>query len=451
MEEDPRRLDVVGSGPGGSPGGGAESGGPVDGEARAAAGRRAARLRARARELGFDQVGIAPAEAPPHGDWLRAWVDRGWHGAMSWMAREDTVRRRLSPEEALSGCRSVVMVSMSYAGGEDDPAARGGGDPAWWLRDAEGYGAPEGAPTAPGPGAGDGPGRGNAAGDRDRGDRRGPSEEAVPGPGAPRPPDPLAPVVARYARGRDYHGVFEERLEALSEAIRELDPDAEVLPYVDYGPVMERDHAQRAGLGWVGKNTCLIDPELGSWLLLGAVLTTLELPPDEPFTADRCGSCTRCIEACPTDAIRGPRELDARRCISYLTIELQGAIPEELRPKIGNRVFGCDICQEVCPWNRDAPARDHPDFRPGKPVEHGTMIEWARELLALDEEGFEARYGDTALERPGREALLRNLCVGLGNSGRREAAPVLERCAEEGSALVREHAEWALRQLRGEG
>jgi epoxyqueuosine reductase len=318
------------------------------------------------------------------------------------MAREDTVRRRLSLQDALPECRSLVVVSMSYAGE---------------------------APTAPG----GPPGRPGTQGTDGRAD------------------DPLAPVVARYARGRDYHGVFEEKLDALAETVREISPEAGVKPYVDYGPVLERDHAQRAGLGWVGKNTLLIDPELGSYLLLGELLTTLELPADDPFTADRCGSCTRCIEACPTDAIRGPRELDSRRCISYLTIELDGSIPEHLRPAIGNRVFGCDICQEVCPWNRDAPTRDHPELEPGRPASFGSMVEWARELLALEDGEFEARYGDTALERPGREAMLRNLCVGLGNSGRPgDAVPVLERCAEEGSELVREHAVWALERLRGE-
>ncbi len=392
-EDGTRRLDLVspgggadgpgdaaGDGPGARPAGAGDAADPTGSAAGHDA---AARLKARARELGFDQVGIAPARTPDHADWFRTWVEEGWHGEMGWMAREDTVRRRLSLEDALPGCRSVVVVSMNYAGE---------------------------APTAPG--------------------------------------DPLAPVVARYARGRDYHGVFEEKLEALAAAVRELEPDADVKPYVDYGPVLERGHAQRAGLGWIGKNTCLIDPELGSWLLLGELLTTLELPPDDPFTADRCGSCTRCIEACPTDAIRGPRQLDARRCISYLTIELEGAIPEELRPKIGNRVFGCDICQEVCPWNRDAPAHDHPELEPGRPVAFGSMVDWAEELLELDEAGFRERYGDTALERPGRDAMLRNLCVGLGNSGRPEAAaPVLERCARDGSGLVREHARWALDEL----
>ncbi len=380
-----RRLPLSGQGRAGSSGRADDAGAPTYPPAAREA---KERLVERARGLGFDRVGVAPAETPDHADWFRKWLERGWNGEMGWMAREDTVRRRLSLEDALPGCRSLVVVAMNYAGE---------------------------APTAPGGGGAD---------------------------------DPLAPVVARYARGRDYHSTFEEKLGALAEEVRAIDPDAGVRPYVDYGPVLERGHAQRAGLGWIGKNTVLIDPELGSWLLLGELLTTLELPPDEPFTADRCGSCTRCIEACPTDAIRGARKLDARRCISYLTIELEGPIPEALRPKVGNRVFGCDICQEVCPWNRDAPAGDEPDLQPGRPVAFDSMVDWAEELLALDGEGFEDRYGDTALERPGREAMLRNLCVGMGNSGRpEEAAPVLRRCAREGSELVAEHARWALREL----
>lgn len=396
---------------------------PVTGPAPAPGAGARARIEARARELGFDQVGFAPARTPDHAGWFREWLDRGWHGELEYMAREDTVRRRLSLEEALPDCRSVIVVSMTYAG--EAPAAPGGR--------ADGR-----APPGSGPAAGNGEAPGAAPG----------------GGGAPPSPagDPLSPVVARYARGRDYHGVFEEKLEALAGTVRELAPDVGVKPYVDYGPVLERAHAQRAGLGWIGKNTVLIDPDLGSYLLLGELLTTLDLPADEAFTADRCGSCTRCLEACPSDAIRGPRQLDSRRCISYLTIELQGPIPERLRPAIGNRVFGCDICQEVCPWNRGAPAHEHPEFEPGRPVGFGSMVEWTRELLALDEKGFEARYGDTALERPGREAMLRNLCVGLGNSGRPDAAvPVLERCVEEGSDLVREHAAWALERLREDG
>ncbi len=356
------------------------------------------RLRAAGRDLGFDQVGFAPAAEPPNAAAYLAWLERGWHGEMSYMARDDAVRRRLDPEQALPGCRTIVVVSLSYA-----------------LFDSR---APEEVARA---------------------------------------------VVARYARGRDYHGVFEERLAALAEVVEELDPEARTLPYVDYGPVLERDHAQRAGLGWIGKNTLLIDPTLGSYLLLGALLTTLEVPPDDAFTEDRCGTCVRCIDACPTGAIRWPRGLDARLCISYLTIELRGEIPVELRPLIGNRIFGCDICQEVCPWNDGAPPGSTEELMtarpggtsvsarkvtPGRPVPPERMIEWAEELLELSDEAYRSRYGETAFARPGRSGMLRNLCVGLGNSGDREAVPVLRRCLEDRSELVGEHAAWALRRLK---
>jgi len=356
-------------------------------------------VRREAREAGFDQVGIAPAERPAHADWYREWLDRGWQGEMEWMGRDYAVRRRLDPSEALPGCRSLIVVSLSYA-------------------------TPE-----------------NLTGERPS--RPPPSADPTPEEGKD-----LRPVVARYVDGnRDYHLLFEERLERLAGRVEELAPGAETKPYVDYGPVLERDHAQRAGLGWIGKNTCLIDPERGSYLLLGELLTTLDLPADEPFREDRCGSCRRCIEACPTDAIRGPRQLDARRCISYLTIELEGEIPVHLREALGNRVFGCDICQEVCPWNRETGEEADPGLRMGEPVEPETMTAWAEELLDLDDGEFEERYGETPYDRPGREGLLRNLCVGLGNSGSRRAAGVLLRAVEEGSELVAEHAAWALGRL----
>ena len=347
------------------------------------------RLRSDAFQLGFDQVGFAPAAEPPNASAYLSWLKQGRHGEMGYMAREDAVRRRLDPREALPGCRTIIMTSLSYA------------------RPAGGVSGSE------------------------------------------------APVIARYALGDDYHGVFEARLAKLEERVCRRAPGERTLPYVDYGPVLERDHAQRAGLGWVGKNTMLIHPELGSYLLLGELLTTLELPPDEPFTADRCGTCDRCIVACPTDAIRSPRELDARLCISYLTIEFRGSIPAELRPLMGNRVFGCDICQEVCPWNEDAPPGTCTDLVPGveagRPVTPTRMIEWAAELLLLSDDQYRNRFRHTTLGRPGRQGMLRNLCVGLGNSGSPEAISVLRRCADEGPELVREHAVWALQRIEHSG
>jgi epoxyqueuosine reductase len=345
------------------------------------------RIRAAGLALGFHQVGFAPAERPLHADAYLSWLEKGWHGEMSYMAREDAVRRRLSPDEALPGCRTLVVVSLSYA---PEPVAGPVSDPESKLR---------------------------------------------------------RPIVARYATGRDYHDLFEERLDSLAERVREMRPQAETRRYVDYGPVLERDHAQRAGLGWIGKNTMLIHPRLGSYLLLGELLTTLELEPDPPFLPDRCGTCRRCIDACPTGAISEWREIDARLCISYLTIELKAPIPEGLRPLIGNRVFGCDICQEVCPWNSNAAPGDSEALALGRPVAPESMLRWAEELLELTEEAFRERYRGTALRRPGRSGLLRNVCVGLGNSGDRAALPVLMRCVEDGSEVVREHAAWAVGRL----
>lgn len=262
-------------------------------------------------------------------------------------------------------------------------------------------------------------------------------------------PVPDESHVARYALGRDYHAWFEERLDALGDVIRSHDPTAEVKRYVDYGPVLERDHAQRAGLGWIGKNTMLIDPVYGSWLLLGELLTTLDIEPDAAFEADRCGTCRRCIDACPTDAILEHRSVDARRCISYLTIELKGSIPLELREAMGTRVFGCDICQEVCPWNRD-PDPGEPGFlREGRPVPYDDLRTWAERLLGMSADEYRTAYAETPLARPGRDAMLRNLCVGLGNTGSAGAIDVLQRCCGDASELVREHASWALERLDG--
>lgn len=347
------------------------------------------RLRTAGLALGFTRVGFAPAERPAHADAYLRWLEDGHHGEMGWMARPDAVRRRLDPREALPGCRTVIVATLSYAPEVGSDAS--GGDP-----------------------------------DADASCR---------------------PIVARYARGRDYHDWFEERLDALAAEVRALDPGAAVKPYVDYGPVLERDHAQRAGLGWIGKNTMLIDPVLGSWLLLGELLTTLEIEPDEPFLPDRCGSCRRCIDACPTDAILEHRAVDSRRCISYLTIELKGSIPVELRTAIGTRVFGCDICQDVCPWNADPEPGDPGALTEGRPAGFPALRDWAERLLQMDTAAYREAYRGTPLSRPGRDAMLRNLCVGLGNSAEPAAVPVLTRCLADDSELVREHAAWALGRL----
>lgn len=336
-------------------------------------------IKRRARELGFELVGIAPAEPPAHADFYLEWLDRGFAGAMSYLARPDAVQRRIDPASALAGARSIVVVGMNYYSSDAGPIS-----------------------------------------------------------------DAARPLIARYARGSDYHAVFEEKLELLADALRGLcGAEAAVRAYVDYGPVLERDHAQRAGLGWIGKNTVLIHPDVGSYVFLGEIITTAALEPDEAFRADHCGTCVRCIDACPTGAIKGPRELDARLCISYLTIELRGPMPRELRPLIGNRVFGCDICQEVCPWNGDITETNEPRFRPRDDVTGPELIE----LMGLSESDFRQRYADTPITRARRAGFLRNVAVALGNWGALDALPALTSGLNDDEPLVRGHSAWALGRL----
>lgn len=255
--------------------------------------------------------------------------------------------------------------------------------------------------------------------------------------------EPANGVVARYARFADYHDVIGARLETLTAQVNKLGGEgARSLWYVDTGPLLERDLAQRAGLGFIGKHTNLINRQLGNWFFLSEIITTLVLEPDAP-EKNRCGHCTRCLEACPTQAIRAPFQLDARRCISYLTIELRGAIPLELRPALGRRIFGCDDCLAVCPWNRFA-------------QEGRLMREHARsdltapdlvELLSLDEAQFKKRFAGTPLMRTKRRGLMRNVCVALGNVGDPQALEPLRRAARDEEPLITEHARWAIERI----
>ena len=251
-------------------------------------------------------------------------------------------------------------------------------------------------------------------------------------------------LIARYARYHDYHDILGERLKHLADFVDHLGGEGtRSLWYVDTGPLLERDLAQRAGLGFIGKHTNLISRRLGNWIFLSEIITTLGFEPDAP-EKNRCGSCTRCITACPTAAITAPFQLDARRCISYLTIELKGAIPVELRPAIGNRIFGCDDCLQVCPWNRFAregqmmKAHARPDL--GQP----DLVE----LLSLDEAGFKRRFAGTPMLRAKRRGLLRNVCVALGNIGGQTVLPALHKTAREPEPLIAEHALWAIEQIR---
>jgi epoxyqueuosine reductase len=250
--------------------------------------------------------------------------------------------------------------------------------------------------------------------------------------------------VARYARGRDYHKVFTRRLRDLEVRLVRAFPGVRTRPYVDTGPVLEKLWAERAGLGWRGKHTNLVSRARGSWFLLGEILLDVDLEPD-PAEADHCGTCTRCITACPTGAITAPYHLDARRCISYLTIEHRGFLPRELREAVGDRVFGCDDCLEVCPWNRFARDAREVDFRP-RPQATAPLL---ADLVALDEAGFRERFAGTALLRAKREGLARNACVALGNSGDPAAVPVLVRALGDVSPVVRGHAAWALGRFPG--
>jgi epoxyqueuosine reductase len=261
--------------------------------------------------------------------------------------------------------------------------------------------------------------------------------------------EPRAPV-ARYARGDDYHDVMIGKLNALHAWLGgQVGAPVRGKAYVDTGPILERDLARRAGLGWFGKNTNLINPKTGSFFFLGALLVDLELPASAPFEADRCGSCTRCLDACPTNALVAPRELDATRCISYLTIELKGAVPEALRGALGDLLYGCDICQDVCPWNEKfatALADDSP-FRARAALGGKDARTLARELLAMSQEQFSAAFKGSPMKRAKLRGLKRNAAIALGNVGRAEDATVLRQAMEDHEPLVREHAAWALERL----
>ena len=246
--------------------------------------------------------------------------------------------------------------------------------------------------------------------------------------------------VARYAWGEDYHQVIESKLDEIDNLLREFGGQQKC--YVDTGPILERDFAAEAGIGWQGKSTMLIDEDLGTWFFLAEILTTLELPPDSPTRA-RCGTCERCIKACPTGAITGPYKLDARRCISYLTIELKGAIPLELRSLIGDRIFGCDDCLDACPWNRFAQVSHQGAFA----ARRSTTAFALRDYLRLNDEAFRNLFRDSPIKRIKRRGFLRTVCVALGNVGTREDLPALERAATDPEPLIAEHAQWAIGQI----
>lgn len=360
-----------------------------------------AAIRQRALELGFDDCRFATAEPPASAQQLHDWLAAHRHGEMTWLERN--APKRADPQLVLPGARAVICLAASYyPGGCRQPGV---------------------SPSHRGS---------HSQSDEPAFDRHPPTATGNSG------------VVARYARFQDYHEVLGARLQALAQFVSERGgPGTRSVWYVDTGPVLEREYAQRAGIGFIGKHTNLISRKCGNWIFLAEILTTQEFEPDRP-EPNRCGACTRCLAACPTQAITAPFQLDARRCISYLTIELKGPIPVELRPAIGTRIFGCDDCLEVCPWNRFA--REGSLMKPYRRTDL-TMLDLI-ELLKLDGAGFKGRFGGTPLERAKRRGLQRNVCVALGNVGNREALPVLAQTAAEADALVAEHARWALERIK---
>ncbi len=349
----------------------------------------AERVKALALALGFDRAGIARLGEPtPEAESLREWIARGRHGEMGWLARR--VDERVDPRLRFAWARTAIVVGMVY----DTP-----GD----VRDSA-CATPEAT------------GR-----------------------------------VARYAGGEDYHDVLLAPLRALGDALEALvGRPVQSRAYVDTGPLLERALAAQAGLGWIGRNTCLIDPALGSYLFLGVLLTDLELPADAP-EPDHCGSCRACLDACPTDAFPTPYVLDATRCLSYTTIELRGEIPEPLRAGQGDWVFGCDICQQVCPWNLRT-RREIPADRAGLRARIAPRDEWVRPtlawLLSLDEDAWRGVTRRTALRRTKRRGLLRNALIAAGNAGHPGLAPLLEAHVASDDPVIAEAARWALDRLR---
>ncbi|HLH53382.1 MAG TPA: tRNA epoxyqueuosine(34) reductase QueG [Verrucomicrobiae bacterium] len=348
-------------------------------------------IRRRARELGFDDCRFTTAAGPRTAGRFEEWLKGRKHGEMAYLQRN--AQKRVEPQLVLPGAKSIIVLAASYATAAD--CASESPNPHEPLQEP-------------------------VRNSRSRGE------------------------IARYARYQDYHDVLGARLKQLCAFMDELGgAGTRSLWYVDTGPILERDLAQRAGLGFIGKHTNLISRKAGNWIFLSEILTTIELAPDSG-EINRCGTCSRCIGACPTNAITAPFQLDARRCISYLTIELKGSIREELRPLIGNRVYGCDDCLAVCPWNRFA-------------AQGSLMREYSREdlgsadlieLLSLDDAGFKSRFAGTPILRAKRRGFLRNVCVALGNAGDESALPALERAATDPEPLIAEHARWAIRRIK---
>ena len=348
-----------------------------------------------AHRLGFVLAGVTIPDPPPHFSTFENWLAKNHHGDMHYLSTERSLTRRANPKEILPECKSILVLGTPY----NSPPS---------LSSKE---SSRPSPYHP---------------------RRGLRGEKFTG------------KIAAYALGDDYHNILPPRLDSLIRFIEgQVGHSVANRTYTDTGPLLERDLAQRAGLGWIGKNTCLIHPQKGSYFLLAEILLGLELEPDAPIATDHCGTCTRCIEACPTDAILPNRSLDARRCISYLTIENKGDIPEDLRPKMQNWIFGCDICQTVCPWNKfSAPAGDA-SFQPDAGAAATDLIS----TLALTPQSFNRQFKRSPIQRAKRRGLLRNAAVALGNIGDELSLPTLEKAASDAEPLVQHHAKWAIEQI----
>lgn len=354
------------------------------------------RIKQKAVELGFDCVGIAPAGRAPHADAYRQWLKKGHHGDMSWL--EKNPERREDPGQVVPGAQSVISLGISYFI-EDPP-------PQLWN-------------------------------------------------------DPSRGRIARYAWGPDYHDVITPKLKALAGFMRAEVPGSHNRYYVDTGPVLEHESAWQAGQGFIGKHSLFIHPEYGSYVFLADIITDCELDLDTPTgaqgkewtspnktSAGTCGSCRRCMDICPTHAFPAPYILDSRLCISYLTIELRESVPEALRPKMKNWIYGCDECQEVCPWVR---RYSSPGKEPFLRFDPATSIPELLDIIQLDEEGFRKRFKGRAIKRTKRRGLLRNAAVAIGNWGPPEAIPVLERCLADPDPILAEHVRWALKKIRASG
>jgi len=334
-------------------------------------------IKAWGRELGFDQVGITDIKLEQAEQRLNHWLNKGFHGEMAYMASHGAKRSR--PGALVKGTKRVISVRMDYLPEPQDA-----------------------------------------------------SIEVLQ--------NPVQAFISRYALGRDYHKVMRKRLQQLANRIEQTIGDFSYRVFVDSAPVLEKPLAEKAGLGWIGKHSNLIHAKAGSWFFLGELYTDLPLVLDEP-AKNHCGSCRACLDICPTQAIVAPYQVDARRCISYLTIELRGSIPLEFRKAIGNRIYGCDDCQQVCPWNRFAQTTDIDDFSPRQGLDSSSLLE----LFQWDETEFLKRTEGSAIRRIGHACWLRNIAVALGNAPRStQIIQALERHREHPSGMVREHVNWAL-------